>query len=69
MKLKANPLQKEEILRLAARSKLMLELGDEYCVNDIAGEKELLAFARLLEDRLTLSRGTSRPNAAPPKAR
>lgn len=63
MKLQVRPLRKEEILRLAARAKLMLELGDEYCVNDIAGEKELLAFARLLEDRLTQSHGNSPANA------
>lgn len=59
MNFKARPLRKEEILRLAARAKLMLEVGDKYCVNDIAGEKELVAFARLLENRLTQELGNS----------
>lgn len=63
MNLQARPLRKEEILRLAARAKLMLEFGDDYCVNDIAGEKELLAFARLLQTRLNQELGNSLADA------
>ncbi|HYC41747.1 MAG TPA: hypothetical protein VEB70_02030 [Noviherbaspirillum sp.] len=45
-------IKREEILRLAIKTKLMLDAGNACCINDIAGEKELLAFARLLETRL-----------------
>lgn len=46
------PIKRDEILHLAVQAKLMLDAGGTCCVNDIAGEKELLAFARLLETRL-----------------
>lgn len=54
-------IKREEILRLAIKTKLMLDAGNACCINDIAGEKELLAFARLLEMRL----GELPENASP----
>lgn len=46
-------LKREEILALARQAKLMIADGDSYYVNDMATDKELLAFARLLEARHT----------------
>lgn len=53
------PIKREEILRLAVQARLMLDAGSTCCVNDIAGEKELLAFARLLETRLNQPLGNA----------
>lgn len=46
-------LKREEILRLAALAKLMIEDGDNYSLNDMATDKELLAFAKLVEEKLS----------------
>ena len=56
-------IKREEILRLAIKTKLMLDAGNACCINDIAGEKELLAFARLLETRLAQHEEDARPGA------
>lgn len=56
-------IKREEILKLAIKTKLMLDAGNACCINDIAGEKELLAFARLLETRLGQS-----PEKTPPES-
>ena len=55
----SRPIKREEILRLAVQARLMLDAGNAFCLNDIAGEKELLAFARLLETRLNQELGSS----------
>jgi hypothetical protein len=47
-----SPLKRAEILCLAAQAKLMIEDGTRYCLNDLASEKELMRFARLMESRL-----------------
>ncbi|HYD58844.1 MAG TPA: hypothetical protein VEC35_00720 [Noviherbaspirillum sp.] len=57
MVLQARPLKREEILRLAVQARLMIEEGDTYCLNDLAADKELLVFARLLETRINQSLG------------
>ena len=57
MVIQTRSLKREEILRLAAQAKLMIEEGGNYCLNDLAAEKELLVFARLLETRLNQSLG------------
>jgi hypothetical protein len=46
-------LKREEILALAHQARLMIADGDAYYVNDMATDKELLAFARLLVARHT----------------
>lgn len=49
MKLNDTDLKREEILALAHQAKLMIVDGDVAYLNDMATEKELLAFVRLLE--------------------
>lgn len=49
-------LKREEILALAHQAKLMIVDGDVAYLNDIATDKELLAFARLLESRAIASK-------------
>lgn len=48
-------LKPDEIFRLAAQARLMVEDGHSFCLNDLAGSKELLAFARLIELRMNQS--------------
>ena len=61
MTISTRTIKREEILRLAIKAKLMLDAGNACCINDIAGEKELLAFARLLETQLTQPPENSQP--------
>ena len=61
MLMNTRSIKREEILRLAIKTKLMLDAGNAVCINDLAGEKELLAFARQLETRLTQSAEPSLP--------
>lgn len=49
MKLNDTDLKREDILTLAHQAKLMIVDGDVAYLNDMATEKELLAFVRLLE--------------------
>jgi hypothetical protein len=49
MKLNATELKREDILTLAHQAKLMIVDGEVAYLNDMATEKELLAFVRLLE--------------------
>lgn len=51
MKLNAMELKREDILALATQAKLMIVDGEVAYLNDMATEKELLAFVRLLESR------------------
>lgn len=44
-------LKREEILAMAHEAKLMIVDGDISYMNDMATDKELLAFARLIEAR------------------
>lgn len=44
--------KRDEILHLAVQAKLMLRDGDSFYLNDMACDKELIAFARLLERKL-----------------
>lgn len=46
-------LKRNEILALACQAKLMIEDGNVRCMNDMATEKELLVFVRLLESALS----------------
>jgi len=47
----ATYLKREEILLLASQTKLMIADGSIYYLNDMASEKQLMAFARLLESK------------------
>jgi hypothetical protein len=49
MKANGKELRREEILALAHQAKLMFLDGEQAYLNDLATDKELLAFARLLE--------------------
>jgi hypothetical protein len=49
MKIQHKELKRDEILALAHQAKLMITDGDISYMNDMATDKELLAFARLLE--------------------
>lgn len=51
MKTPSNELRRDEILALAREAKLLMVDGKVSYLNDMATDKELLAFARLLEDR------------------
>ena len=44
-------LRREEILKLAHQARLMILDGDLCYLNDIATDKELIAFARMLQNR------------------
>lgn len=44
-----NALKREEILALAQRVRLVIIDGDLAYLNDLATDKELIAFVRLLE--------------------
>lgn len=46
-------LKHEEILKLAQQAKLMIVDGEISYLNDMATDKELLAFVRLIESRKT----------------
>ena len=48
-------LKREDILNLAHQAKLMVEDGGMYYLNDIATDKELLTFARLIQSALQQS--------------
>jgi len=43
-------LNRNQIITLARQSKLMIEDGDACYLNDMAKEKELFAFVRLVEN-------------------
>ena len=45
-------LKREEIIRIAVNAKLAFIDGGTCYLNELAGEKELVAFARLLELKL-----------------
>ena len=49
MKHRQNELRREDILELAHQAKLMIADGGVFYMNDMATDKELLTFARLLE--------------------
>ena len=49
MKTPHKELKRDEILALAQQARLMIADGDISYLNDMATDKELLAFARLLE--------------------
>lgn len=51
MKTPGNELRRDEILALAREAKLLRVDGKISYLNDMATDKELLAFARLLEER------------------
>lgn len=51
MKTATHELKRDEILALAQQAKLVIVDGRISYLNDLATEKELLAFARLLEAR------------------
>ena len=51
MKTGMHELKREEILALAQQAKLVILDGKISYLNDLATEKELLAFARLLASR------------------
>ncbi|OWW22392.1 hypothetical protein [Noviherbaspirillum denitrificans] len=53
------PIKREDVLRLAVKARLMLDAGDACFVSDLAGAKEVVAFARLLESRLCEQPGSS----------
>lgn len=46
-------LKREDILALACQAKLMIEDGNVRCMNDLATERELLHFVRLIESALS----------------
>lgn len=46
-------LKRNEILALACQAKLMIEDGNVRCMNDMATEKELLLFVRLIQSALS----------------
>lgn len=48
MKNHHNELRRDEILELAHQAKLMIVDGDICYLNDMATDKELLAFARMI---------------------
>lgn len=49
MKAQQKELKREEILELAHQARLMITDGDISYLNDMATDKELVNFARLLE--------------------
>ena len=51
MKNHQHELRRDEILELAQQARLMIVDGDICYLNDMATEKELLNFARMLEAR------------------
>ena len=51
MKNHQHELRRDEILELAQQARLMIVDGDICYLNDMATEKELLTFARMLEAR------------------
>ena len=46
-------LRRDEILELAHQAKLMIVDGDISYLNDMATDKELMAFARMIEARFS----------------
>lgn len=55
MLIQPRSLKPDEIFRLAVQARLMVEDGESFCLNDLAGSKELLAFTRLVELRTSQS--------------
>lgn len=51
MKMLKSELKHEEILKLAQQARLMIVDGEISYLNDMATDKELLAFVRLIESR------------------
>ncbi|WP_420473433.1 hypothetical protein [Noviherbaspirillum sp. ST9] len=51
MKNHHNELRRDEILELAHQARLMIVDGELYYLNDMATDKELLNFARMIEAR------------------
>jgi hypothetical protein len=41
-------MKREDLLAMAQQAKLMIRDGERYYINDMATERELLAFVRLL---------------------
>lgn len=64
MRAHAKELKREEILALARQAKLMVVDGGSYYLNDMATDRELLAFARLLEARHTEAEKPCEPASA-----
>lgn len=56
----ANELKRDDILSLAHQSKLMIVDGEIAYLNDMATDKELIAFVRLLEARCARNENLSR---------
>ncbi len=52
MSVEAGILKRKEIVQLAAQAKLMIKDGAGCYINDMASEKELVVFTRMLEARL-----------------
>lgn len=48
-------LKPDEIFQLAVQARLMVEDGESFCMNDLAGARELMAFTRLIEVRMRRS--------------
>lgn len=53
MVIQPRSLKPDELFRLAVQARLMVEDGDSFCLNDLAGSKELLAYTRLVELRIS----------------
>jgi hypothetical protein len=51
-------LSREEILSLARSAKLMVEDGRICCINDMATDKEVISFVRLIESALNSLRSS-----------
>lgn len=64
MRVNTKELKRDEILALARQAKLMVVDGGAYYLNDMATDKELLAFARLLESRHAESEKPCQPVSA-----
>ena len=53
MKNPHHELRRDDILELAHRARLMIVDGERCYLNDMANEKELVAFARLIEQHFS----------------
>lgn len=58
--MQANELKRDDILSLAHQSKLMIVDGEIAYLNDMATDKELITFVRLLEARCVGHENSSR---------
>jgi hypothetical protein len=59
MKNHHHELRRDEILELAHEARLVIVDGDVCYLNDMATDKELLAFARMIEVRFSKNKQTA----------